>query len=199
MPTVEGDTIDTSMGELLDALEFIDPTTLTQDEWLNCMMAWHYEGGDYFTFDAWSFQDAERYNADKNAKRWDSITDDNPKPTTGKTIFKLAYERGWRGAKASSTTTQARPRTNDAAKPKKPEVPIVRKLESSDQVDERWDERESDMMREQLSAMFEDGDLVNIVTKWTDRKGKPEPSGYGQTLTAAEFIQHVEDTLAQVD
>jgi len=84
-------------GKLSSALDCIDPTPLTYEEWRNVGFALHHELGENGKqiFDAWSQKDVARYSSVAMDSFWQNIKSDHDNPLTAATIFKLAKERGW--------------------------------------------------------------------------------------------------------
>ena len=79
---------------IVSALEAIDPTVLTYQEWLSVGMALKYEGFTAADWDTWSRRDPDRYHPGECWHKWDSFQGSDT-PITGGTIMQLARDQGW--------------------------------------------------------------------------------------------------------
>lgn len=79
---------------IISALEAIDPTVLTYEEWLEVGMALKHEGLTAADWDAWSRRDSGRYHAGECFRKWDSFQGAHT-PVTAGTIIQLARDQGW--------------------------------------------------------------------------------------------------------
>jgi hypothetical protein len=57
---------DTKRSEQLEAFRFLDPASLTYDEWIHASIAAKEIGVPYEDWDAWCRTDAERYDEAEN-------------------------------------------------------------------------------------------------------------------------------------
>ncbi|WP_317621618.1 PriCT-2 domain-containing protein [Beduini massiliensis] len=80
--------------DLLDFLEYIDPSALNYQEWINIGMALKYEGYTAHDWDLWSKRDPQRYHVNECYRKWDTF-EGSSNPVTGGTIVQLAKENGW--------------------------------------------------------------------------------------------------------
>ena len=78
--------------DLLKTLEYIRPSELSYQEWLNVGMALKHEGFSYRDWDAWSRADS-RYHDGECEKKWETFSG-SAAPVTGGTIVRMAKERG---------------------------------------------------------------------------------------------------------
>lgn len=81
--------------DLLRALEYIHPSEITYQDWLNVGMALKHEGYSANDWDRWSKND-RRYHDGECAKKWESFNGASS-PVTGGTIIQMAKERGMTG------------------------------------------------------------------------------------------------------
>ena len=82
------------MKNILSALNALDVSTMTYQEWISVGMALHAEGYDCSVWDTWSRNDS-RYHAGECERKW--LTFGNcSTPVTGGTIVQMAKDRGWR-------------------------------------------------------------------------------------------------------
>lgn len=182
--------------ELLSAFNAIDPSSLDYDEWFKVSAVMHDEGLSEAEWDAWNQRDSERYTERKNSRKWASIRGDGT--ATRKTVFMLAYERGWswhgkstdgRYGWNDAVATQDNPTTTTPPdKPKATEKPPADnppKLEDygePEQIHELPEDMEpAEMLRRQISALFDIGEKASIAladqTHWNAKRNKWEPLG----------------------
>lgn len=79
---------------LAEIIEYIPPSDLNYQEWLNVGMALKQEGYAVSTWDMWSKRDPARYHAGECSRKWNSFSG-SASPVTGGTIVQMAIERGW--------------------------------------------------------------------------------------------------------
>lgn len=98
----------------------------SREEWLNVGFALHYESGGsaeaLAMWDAWSAQSGEKYVANECAYYWRNMKN-RGKSITGKTIFWLTRQYGWRPTKKTIVAKPVRP-LNGKAEMKTPAAPL---------------------------------------------------------------------------
>ena len=168
----------------VELLEFIDPSRLDYQEWVNVGMALHYEGHDASDFDSWSQRDGARYKAGECYKKWESFGEGSG-TVTGGTIYQYAIEQGWSPS----------PQSNQP----------VRTLDWDDEItdytiiDTNWVEGKKiheptnfNPVREikrYLETLFDPSEHVNYVIQTYDKDGKYIPGGEGySSRTAGQLI-----------
>lgn len=77
-----------------ELLEYINPSELTYQEWVNIGMALKDEGCDVSLWDDWSKRDSLRWHPNDCQKKWATFNGSSV-PVTGATIVALAKEGGW--------------------------------------------------------------------------------------------------------
>lgn len=80
--------------DLIPLLEYIDPSTLSYQEWCDVGFALKHEGYSASDWDRWSASDGRRYHSGECEKKWDTFKGTGS-PVTGATITQLAKEGGW--------------------------------------------------------------------------------------------------------
>ena len=80
--------------DLKELLNYIDPSGLNHQEWVNVGMSLHYEGYSVADWDEWSAKDSGRYHPGECEKKWRSFQGTSI-PVTGATITQMAKDRGW--------------------------------------------------------------------------------------------------------
>lgn len=142
---MEGEKMDAGLS---DALRAIDPASLSYKEWLDVGMGLKDAGADISVWDAWSRQDAERYNAGEMQSKWASFQGTG---ISAGTIIHMARKRGWNGGgHALDWNTIS---TGDA-----------------------WDPVGE--LRQYFTTLFQPDDLIGYTfTCYKDDKGKWKPYG----------------------
>lgn len=80
--------------DLLPFLEYIDPSLLSYQEWINVGMSLKHEGYTAMDWDTWSQADS-RYKKGECFKKWDTFNEEAGSVVTGGTIVQMAKDRGW--------------------------------------------------------------------------------------------------------
>ena len=148
-------------------LKFIDPATLSYQEWIDVGMAIKSEGLPLEVWDDWSAKD-ERYHSGECALKWMSFKDTG---ITGATITHMAKERGWIGSKKEKIIRiigmEDEVSADDYQITIDPTAPMVADP--------------TEQMRMYLNALFDSDDTINIVTNATYKEDKDKwiPSGKG--------------------
>lgn len=83
--------------DLLPLLDYIDPSTLSYQDWVNVGFALKHEGYTAMDWDNWSQADT-RYKRGECFKKWDTFNEEAGSVVTGATITQLAKENGWQPA-----------------------------------------------------------------------------------------------------
>lgn len=79
---------------IIEALKFIDPSTLSYSEWISVGQALKFEGFSCSVFDEWSRNDS-RYKEGECQRKWETFNGAS-KPITGGTIIQMAKNNGWK-------------------------------------------------------------------------------------------------------
>ncbi|HEQ8745261.1 TPA: PriCT-2 domain-containing protein, partial [Streptococcus pyogenes] len=80
--------------DLLPLLDYIDPSKLSYQDWVNVGFALKHEGYTAMDWDIWSQSDS-RYKKGECFAKWDSFQGNGLGTVTGATITQLAKENGW--------------------------------------------------------------------------------------------------------
>ena len=84
-----------NMSDIKSALESINVSALSYQEWVNVGMALKTEGLPCSMWDEWSRGDKQRYKVGECERKWGSFSGSS-NPVTAATIFNMARENGWR-------------------------------------------------------------------------------------------------------
>lgn len=193
--------------ELLSALSAIDPAGLTYEEWAQVGMALKREGVDCREWDAWSARDPARYHGGECARKWQSFGE-RDEEVTGRTVFQMAYARGWSAPMRSSSFGW-----DDAARTaerpgEQPDVaPItVSRVDPRDVGEEEVpegapDDPETEVV-DYLTALFEPDERVGFVTDQAaqDGDGRWRPCGAGDySRTREELVDSIRKNAGHLD
>src|SRR5699024_5503665 len=85
--------------DLIKLLDYIDPSMLDYQEWLNVGMALKSEVYTASDWDIWSKRDNRRYNPDECFKKWNTFESSS---ITGATITQIAKDNGWEPRKKTN-------------------------------------------------------------------------------------------------
>ncbi|MFM1621720.1 AAA family ATPase [Streptococcus mutans] len=86
--------MDENKFDLIPLLDYIDPSILTYQEWVNVGMALKHEGYTAIDWDNWSQADS-RYKKGECFKKWDTFKEEALSTVTGATITQMAKDNGW--------------------------------------------------------------------------------------------------------
>lgn len=79
---------------LIPLLDFINPSALNYQDWVNVGMALKEEGYTASDWDSWSARDNSRYHKGECFKKWTTFMG-TTNPVTGATIVEMAKQGGW--------------------------------------------------------------------------------------------------------
>lgn len=172
------------MHDIRDLLEYIEPSSLNYQEWLNVGMALKHEGYTAFDWDKWSIKDTKRYRVGECFTKWDTFQGTGF-PVTGGTIVQMAKDNGW----SASTSDSSELDWNSTIDK---EFAIIDKnwIEGKEIVEpEKWDAA-SELIK-YLEVLFDSTDNVGYVTKSWEKDGKHVPSKGCWDRTAGKLIQEL--------
>ena len=79
---------------IIELLDYIDPSALDYQEWVNVGMALKHEGCDCSVWEEWSSRDVARYHSGECQKKWNTFNG-SASPVTGGTVYQLATRFGF--------------------------------------------------------------------------------------------------------
>lgn len=163
------------MENILEALKYINVSSLSYQEWVNVGMALKAEGYDCSVWDDWSRND-KRYKAGECDRKWRSFNGSS-KPITGATIVQMAKDNGYIPHSFSGDGCME---WNDVIEYDGDGVTyeIQKTLTPTEQ------------LITYLETLFEPNEKVGYVTNdvWQDSEGKWMPSKGVYDRTSAEII-----------
>lgn len=172
--------------DLLQALEFIDPSELEYGEWLAVGQGLKHEGYDVEVWDEWSQNDT-RYRFGECEAKWETFDDSNAiQPITGATIAAMAISNGWEPYKSNEPEYTFG--FDDEVKlvdPAYVEAEDIEPLNMSP----------VEMMTTYLQTVFDTDDIVCYVIDAYQREdsGKWTPTGGIWGRTAGQIIEALEN------
>ncbi|WP_282209431.1 AAA family ATPase [Parvibacter caecicola] len=179
---------------LISALNRMDPSQLTYQEFIEVGMALKSEGEPFEAWDDWAKRDPARYKGTLRRK-WDGFSgSDSEAAVKGGTIVQMARDRGWERERDLGEALSWDMDSAPAERPSEARVVDPTWVEGAE-IDEPGADWEGwkDLER-YLRAVFEPGEIVGYVTSsWFDAdKGRWLPSGKGpHTETAGEILERI--------
>lgn len=171
---------------LEEILEYIDPGSLSYQEWVNVGMGLKTEGYSCNVWDDWSRQDGGRYHDGECAKKWESFRGGWDAEVTGGTIVQMAKDRGWTPAKGEALSW-------DSVIGESDDLKIVDQawLESEDlrEPGDKWDPVKD--LITYLETLFDSDDNVGFVTETWEKEGKFFPTKGTWARTAGQLISEL--------
>lgn len=171
------------MVNVLEALNAIDPSELSYQEWVDVGMALKAEGLPCSAWDEWSRAD-HRYHPGECERKWESFQGSG---VTAGTVVKMAKDRGWSSWKEGRALDWDDVIELDMDD----DVKIIDKswLERPDtKISPNWDPVKD--ITDYLDALFLPDDYVGYVMQSFDNDGKLVPKNKGAyDRTAGELIQ----------
>ena len=170
--------------DLQEIIEYLNPSELDYQDWVNVGMALKHEGYSVEVWDAWSKND-HRYHAGECEKKWNTFHGSNS-PVTAGTIVQLAMDHGW---KPSYTAYELGWDDEISAKG----VVVDRSWVEGKEIHEPRNWNPVNEITRYLETLFDPGENVGYVTgSWerTDDKGtKYLPQKGCWDRTAGQLIE----------
>ena len=179
--------------EVREALEYIDPSGLDYQEWLNVGMAIKAEGLPCLLWDDWSRRDPKRYDG-KCWSKWETLKGEG---ITGNTLFKMAIDNGYR-----SNHFGGAPGNREIMEGEVMDVTDLYKVIDQRDVNislipkcpAKWDP--IDDARRYISTLFASGDHISYCTEcYKDKDGKYHPKGRSYDRTASRLLSELDSAV----
>ena len=170
---------------LVELLEYIEPSFLDYQDWVNVGMALKYEGYTVQDWDDWSKRDANRYHAGECEKKWNTFSGSSS-PITAGTIVKMAQDNGFKFHKEDVAFDWNSEIGN------KDDLVVIDKgwIETSEfSIPQKWNPVEQ--LTTYLETLFEANENVGYVTRSWEKNGKYLPSKGLCDRTAGRLIQEL--------
>lgn len=173
--------------DLLEILNYIDPSRLNYQEWCSVGMGLKESGYTAADWDSWSRRDSGRYHAGECFQKWNSFAG-NPNPVTAGTIVQLAKDQGWQPERPDYAFEW-----DDEIGGGKEDFVIVDKnwLEGKEVTEPKeWNPVAE--LTTYLKTLFESTENVGYVTEtWQNDEGKYLPKKGAFDRTAGQLIQEL--------
>lgn len=170
---------------LLELLDYINPSELSYQEWTNVGMALKHEGYEASDWDSWSAQDSERYKRGECFTKWNSFNETAGDIVTGGTIFDYAKRGGFVPPKKIDP--------NEGVLDWEDEIGNIIDKDSIDSIelhepsDSNWNPA-NELIR-YLTTLFDTDEYVGfVVSSIENEKGKFIPGNRGNFRMTAEQI-----------
>lgn len=170
--------------DLIPLLDYIDPTYLDYQEWLNVGMALKHEGYTASDWDDWSKRDSGRYKPGECFRKWTSFEGNG---ITGATITQMAKDNGWepRGQRDDHELDW-----NDEITGNDDYVVVDKNWIEGMEIQEPKVWNPVQQLTTYLETLFEAAENVGYVTDtWQNDEGKYLPTKGAWDRTSGELIQ----------
>ena len=172
---------------LLELLDYINPSELSYQEWTNVGMALKHEGYEASDWDSWSAQDSERYKRGECFTKWNSFNETAGDIVTGGTIFDYAKRGGFVPPKKIDP--------NEGVLDWEDEIGNIIDKDSIDSIelhepsDSSWNPA-NELIR-YLTTLFDTDEYVGfVVSSIENEKGKYIPGNRGNfRMTAGQIVE----------
>ena len=172
---------------LLELLDYINPSELSYQEWTNVGMALKHEGYEASDWDSWSAQDSERYKRGECFTKWNSFNETAGDIVTGGTIFDYAKKGGFVPPKKIDP--------NEGVLDWEDEIGNIIDKDSIDSIelhepnDSNWNPA-NELIR-YLTTLFDTDEYVGfVVSSIENEKGKYIPGNRGNfRMTAGQIVE----------
>lgn len=173
--------------DLKQALAYIEPMSLSYQEWVGVGMGLKEAGLPVSVWDEWSRRDARRYHAGECARKWETFRGTG-NPITAGTIVQMALSRGWRPER-------------DGGHELGWEAEIGAKDDLYRVVDPHWvegrdlaepgDWHPAQQLITYLETLFDSTETVGYVTRSFEKDGKYMPTKGDWSRTAGRLIEEL--------
>ena len=172
---------------LLELLDYINPSELSYQEWTNVGMALKHEGYEASDWDSWSAQDSDRYKRGECFTKWNSFNETAGDIVTGGTIFDYAKRGGFVPPKKIDP--------NEGVLGWEDEIGNIIDKDSIDSIelhepsDSNWNPA-NELIR-YLTTLFDTDEYVGfVVSSIENEKGKFIPGNRGNfRMTAGQIVE----------
>lgn len=178
--------------DLLPLLDYIDPSVLSYQDWVNVGMALKHEGYTAADWDSWSQADS-RYKKFECFKKWDTFNEEAGSIVTGATIVQMAKDRGWTSPCAYDSENAHELDWNDTID--KDYRVIDKNWVEGKEIQEPVNWNPVSEITRYLETLFESTDIVGYVTATypieTDDGTIYKPTQGAYDRTAGQLIQEL--------
>lgn len=170
--------------DLIALLDYVDPSYLDYQEWLNVGMALKQEGYTASDWDDWSKRDIGRYHPGECFKKWTTFEGSG---ITGATITQMAKDNGWQSKSQKDDHELA---WDDEITGNDDYVVIDKNWIEGKEISEPIVWNPVKELTTYLETLFEASENVGyVVSTWQNDEGKHLPTKGNWDRTAGELIQ----------
>lgn len=177
---------------LIELLEYIDPSSLEYQDWVNVGMALKEDGYTASDWDEWSRRDLKRYHANECFKKWDTFRGTS-QPVTAGTIVQMAKDHGWSPDRGGHELEW-----DDIIGARDELVVIDKNWVEGKEVKAPDDWKPVDQLVKYLEILFEASENVGYVTDTWEKDGKYLPTKGCWDRTAGELIQQLNQSKGDI-
>lgn len=170
--------------DLAQALDYIDPSTLDYQDWVNVGMAIHESGLPMELWDAWSQRDYRRYHEGECASKWKGFGHGMDRVRSG-TVVAMAKANGW----VPRANVEDRAIGWDDEVILGPDPTWVEPTEIA-----ASGKPPTTQLYEYIQALFDDDDWVGYVTESYVKDGRTVPKNAGHQRKAGELLAELAKT-----
>ncbi|HFK2719074.1 TPA: AAA family ATPase, partial [Escherichia coli] len=175
--------------DLLALLEYVDPSFLDYQEWINVGMSLKQEGYTASDWEEWSRRDISRYKPGECFKKWTTFEGSG---ITGATITQMAKDNGWEPRVKREDHELA---WDDEITGKDDYVVVDKNWIEGKEISEpaMWNPVKE--LTTYLETLFEASESVGyVVSTWQNDEGKHLPTKGNWDRTAGELIQALNES-----
>lgn len=174
-----------NLDELLD---YIDPGSLTYQEWCGIGMALKDSGYGVSLWDSWSQRDAPRYHSGECEKKWRTFSG-SEHPVTAGTIVKMALDGGFQPQRSSRKESRALDWDDYIGE----DYVVTSRQEAQDiPIPEPSEWNPAQELSRYIETLFEADDYVGYVTEtWKNGDGKYLPTAGCCDRTAGKLLEEL--------
>ncbi|MCM3413543.1 AAA family ATPase [Metabacillus litoralis] len=175
--------------DLIALLDYVDPSFLDYQEWLNVGMALKSEGYTASDWEDWSRRDSTRYNPGECFKKWTTFEGSG---ITGATITQMAKDNGW---EPKSKSEHHELNWDDEITGNDEYVVIDKNWIEGKEISEPTMWNPVKELTTYLETLFEASESVGyVVSTWQNDEGKHLPTKGNWDRTAGELIQALNES-----
>lgn len=171
--------------DILELLEYIDPSVLSYEEWLQVGMGLKEDGHAAEEWERWSSRDARRYHDGECRKKWNSFNGSTSSNITAGTIVKLAKNHGWHAPEGTELSW------DDVIGGHEDLVVVDRGWLEGEEISEprKWEPAKE--LAKYIDCLFEASENVGYVTECYEKDGRYLPKKGCWDRTAGKLVEQL--------
>ena len=171
--------------DILELLEYIDPSILSYEEWLQVGMGLKEDGHAAEEWERWSSRDARRYHDGECRKKWNSFNGSTSSNITAGTIVQLAKNHGWHAPEGTELSW------DDVIGGHEDLVVVDRGWLEGEEISEprKWEPAKE--LAKYIDCLFEASENVGYVTECYEKEGRFLPKKGCWDRTAGKLVEQL--------